>query len=186
MVLTRAAQLVPQQEPGWGRVRPLAPGLAGGNKMFPAGRAGWEEPVLGREPRPCRWHLAGYARMSSGSILESLRSHGVCVGLSPVPWGTCPHCPTRCLCPTSPLAREHRPGPLRSAGSSFPGLCSECLWGFSLRPVLRQLSPLLRERVIPHARPAAPACPRRRVFSRWPASPRGLETLPLSGARSLD
>lgn len=86
MVLTRAAQLVPQQEPGWGRVHPLAPGLAGGNKMFPTGRAGWEELVLGWEPWPCCWHLAGCARMGSGSIVGSLWSLGVCTGLSPMPW----------------------------------------------------------------------------------------------------
>lgn len=35
--------------------------------------------------------------------------------------------------------------PLPAGGSGLPGLCSGCLWGFSLLPVLRQLSSLLRE-----------------------------------------
>lgn len=67
-----------------------------------------------------------------------------------VSWG-----PTSLSFPHSTVTQERPPitlgaavaalGPLRGGGSSFPGLCSGCLWGFSLLPVLRQLSSLLRE-----------------------------------------
>lgn len=65
--------------------------------------------------------------------------------------------------PASPTAHERRSiirgaaaaalRPLRDGGSSFPGLCSGCLWGLGLPPVLRQLSSLLRQGTVPRARP---------------------------------
>lgn len=116
---------------------------------------GWEEPVLGQDLQPglSHQHLSG-----AGSDLPPRGfwgSMGCGWGSAPilraiVSWG-----PRSQSFPQSTVTQEHPPitlgaaaaalGPLRAGGSSFPGLCSGCLWGFSLLPVLRQLSSLLRE-----------------------------------------
>lgn len=152
MVLTRAAQLVPQQEPGWGRIRPLAREPAGGNKMFPAGRVGWEEPVLGQDLQPglSHRHLSGAGSDPAPGVLgcPGLWMGFSCHAEAKVSWG-----PRSLSFPHGAVTQEHPPSPggssgarsLGAGGSSFPGLCSACLWGFSLLPVLRQLSSLLRE-----------------------------------------
>lgn len=177
--------------------------MAGGNKMFPAGRAGWEELVLGQDPRPgpCRRHLASRPRGWAPDPAPGAFGvpQGVRGGSAPAPWDVVspglgslavPHIAAGSRASPVPAGGQRRPhsGPLCDGGSSFPGLCSGCLWGFSLLPVLRRLSSLLRERVIPRARPAAPASLHRRIFNRRPpllvAWGGGSGALPLSGARS--
>lgn len=72
---------MPQQEPGWGRIRPLAREPTGGNTMFPAGRVGWEEPVLGQDLQPglSHQHLAGAGSDPAPGVLGS---RGLWMGFS--------------------------------------------------------------------------------------------------------
>lgn len=154
---TRAAQLVPQQEPGWGRVRP-----------FGSGAGCWERNVPGvaRASAPGR-EGKGRARARTRGSTRSFTCEG---RLRIRPWGVWG--PVGAVCgapashpgagapsfPASPARASPggrlrpRSRPLRGGGSSFSGLCSRCLWGFSLLLVLRRLSSLPGERVIPHAR----------------------------------
>lgn len=164
-------------EPG-----PLAPEPAAGNKMFqPDARLragpGGKRPGPGRDPQHHpELHLRGRAL---GPTPGGLGSRGGCV------WGAC--IPPRGWCavlpridPVSIARRRLRPRsrPLRGGGSSFSGLCSGCLWGFSLLLVLRRLSSLPGERVIPRARSRRASGPclgcRGGFQTTGPPPPRGL------------
>lgn len=83
--------------------------------MFPAGRAGWEEPVLGQDPQPgpCPRHLAG--RLSGWALDPTLRgvwgSLRVRMGAQlPCRGASCPRDWACCPSPTLPLTSIARAG----------------------------------------------------------------------------
>jgi len=150
--------------------------------MFPAGRAGREEPgpAAGTvPPAPCR----SPARVGSGRGRGRVWGPVGCAwGLSSravghrVPGlGLLPRCRRlRSITRAGRGAARPHSGPLHGGGGRFPRLCSGCLWGLSFLLVLRRLSCLLGEPVIPRARPAAPASLHRGMLGRRPPSPRGM------------
>lgn len=152
---------MPQQEPGWSRVRPLAPGPAGGNKMFPAGHAGWEE------PRPCHRHRV--RPQPPRAPAPALGSHGVCGDTAPVPWDVVFPWPGSLSFPCVPNGSRASPcwGPSAAEAAALLGFVGDV---YGVYPGSEAPGSLPRERVIPGQRPR----PRRRGLCNGRPAPRGV------------
>lgn len=166
---------MPQQEPGWGRIRPLARETSGGNKMFPAGRVGWGEPVLGQDLQPGLSHqrLSGPGSHPAPGVWGS---HGVWMGFSSHAGGVLGA--KVCVPPLQHRdsgASPHHPGGSRSHSGSPPWwrqqLSRTLFWmfmGFQFTPGSEAAKLPSQGGVIPRMRPVSLMC---RGAQPWPPSP---------------